>query len=172
MKTIILYHTTDGQTAKIVEFINQKLTNKATLINLREKPHFDIGSYDLIIIGASIRYGKHNHIVVDFIKQNLPILQKKQTVFFSVNLVARKANKNTPDTNIYVKKLLANCQWQPDLSWVFAGKINYPIYGFWDKQIIRFIMWMTKGPVNSDCVHEYTNWQSVEKLAEKINNWQ
>ena len=33
-------------------------------------------------------------------------LEKKQTAFFTVNVVARKKEKNKPDTNPYMKKFL------------------------------------------------------------------
>jgi len=52
--------------------------------------------FDNIIIGASIRYGKHNKKVYEFINENKEILEDKENAFFSVNIVARKPNKNTP----------------------------------------------------------------------------
>ena len=45
-----------------------------------------------IVIGASIRYGKHNAKVYEFIKKNKKNFKKK-ILFFSVNVVARKTIK-------------------------------------------------------------------------------
>lgn len=172
MSTVILFQSTDGQTARICEYINHQLLSKAEIINLSEQPNFDISNYQIIIVGASIRYGKHNKIAVDFLTANIENFKNKKTAFFSVNLVARKEGKNTPETNNYVKKLLQKLNWKPDLCGVFAGKLNYPIYGFFDRQIIRFIMWMTSGPTELTCVQEFTNWQSVDEFCSRISDWQ
>lgn len=62
----------------------------------------DLHSFDKIVIGASIRYGKHNKEVYSFIKKHQPVLEEKENAFFSVNIVARKPEKNRPDTNPYL----------------------------------------------------------------------
>ncbi|WP_332834531.1 flavodoxin domain-containing protein [Escherichia coli] len=36
------------------------------------------------------------------------------SAFYSVNLVARKPEKRTPQTNSYARKFLMNSQWRPD----------------------------------------------------------
>ena len=56
----------------------------------------DLHSYSKIVIGASIRYGKHSKEVYDFIKRNKQALDSKPNAFFSVNVVARKPAKNRP----------------------------------------------------------------------------
>jgi menaquinone-dependent protoporphyrinogen oxidase len=52
---------------------------------------------------------------------------------------------------------------------VFAGKIDYQRYAFFERQIIRLIMWLTHGPTNPhDCV-EFTNWASVDALGHRVS---
>ena len=87
---------------------------------------------------------------------------------FSVNVVARKPEKNTPETNPYLQKFLKQIPWQPRHMAVFAGKINYPIYTFWDRQAIRFIMWMTKGPTDLTTVVDFTDWNKVEEFGRLV----
>ena len=57
-----------------------------------------------------------------FIELNKNILNEKESVFFSVNVVARKSKKNTPDNNPYIKKFLRISKWKPKKIGVFAGK--------------------------------------------------
>jgi len=85
-----------------------------------------------------------------------------------VNVVARKPEKNTPESNPYLQKFLKQISWQPRYMAVFAGKINYPIYSFWDRQAIRFIMWMTKGPTDPTTVVDFTDWDKVEEFGRLI----
>ena len=105
-KTLILYSSVDGQTLKICNKILDVFEQYDQKIKLYSIDDFneDISRYDKIIIGASIRYGVHNKKVIDFINNNKEQLDAIKTVFFSVNLVARKPEKNTPSTNPYVIK--------------------------------------------------------------------
>jgi menaquinone-dependent protoporphyrinogen oxidase len=121
--------------------------------------------YDKIVIGASIRYGKHNKEVYQFIEKNKTLLDKKTNAFFSVNVVARKPEKNQPHTNPYLIKFLKQIEWKPENLAVFAGKLDYQKYGLFDREMIRFIMWMTKGPTDKNTVVEFTDWKEVEKFA-------
>lgn len=168
---LILYSTTDGHTLEICQYLQQVIENNGDRVSLKsvdEGSDLDMEAFDKLVIGASIRYGKHSKQVYDVIKKNQQILDSKPNAFFSVNVVARKSEKNTPETNPYLKKFLKQIDWQPQQLAVFAGKLNYPIYSYWDKQIIRFIMWMTKGPTDPETVVDYTDWKQVESFAQRV----
>jgi len=169
--SLIIYSSTDGQTKIICEKIKNFSKNSEfiKLISLEEAHDFNLQSYEDIIIGASIRYGKHNKNLYKFISSNKETLEKKRSAFFSVNVVARKPEKNTPKTNPYMKKFLKISNWKPDKLGVFAGKVNYPNYGFFDKYIIRLIMFITKGPTDTSKSFEFTDWSKVENFARELN---
>ena len=82
----------------------------------------------------------------------------------------RKPEKNQPKTNPYLKKFLKQISWQPKELAVFAGKIDYQRYSFRDRQIIRLIMWMTKGPTDPETVVEFTDWKQVETFGQLVSN--
>ena len=169
-RTLIIYSTTDGQTIKICDKLaKDSFKNKVKLCSIKEAIGVDLNSYNKIIIGASIRYGKHKPDVIEFVKSNINILNNVKTAFFSVNVVARKKEKNTPSTNPYVIKFIKQTNWKPTNIGVFAGKVDYPSYRFFDKYIIRFIMWLTKGPTDVSKSYEFTNWNEVKKFGKIIN---
>jgi menaquinone-dependent protoporphyrinogen oxidase len=168
-KKLILYSTTDGQTLKICERIKKMVSSEIDIVSLDNIKSIELDFYDLIILGASIRYGKHKLEVSNFVLNNKEFLESKKTAFFSVNAVARKDNKNTPESNPYILKFLKQTNWKPDYVEVFAGKINYPKYNLIDKYIIRFIMWITKGPTNIKNVYEFTDWAKVDNFASKLS---
>jgi len=169
--SLIIYSSTDGQTKIICEKIKNfsKNSESIKLISLEEASDFNLQSYEDIIIGASIRYGKHNKDLYKFISSNKETLEKKKSAFFSVNVVARKPEKNTPETNPYMKKFLKISNWKPDKLGVFAGRVNYPNYGFFDKYIIRLIMLITKGPTDTSKSFEFTDWSKVEDFARELS---
>ncbi len=170
--TLLIFSSVDGQTKKICFFIKEKSKNKNNIkiVNIDDIEKENIKEFQKIIIGASIRYGKHNKKMYSFVKKNKDLLEKKKTVFFSVNVVARKTNKNTPDTNPYVLKFLKKTKWLPDLMNVFAGKVDYPNYSFFNKFIIKSIMFITKGPTDTSFSYEFTDWQKVEEFSHQIDN--
>lgn len=170
-KSVIIYASVDGQTKKICDHINGVLLSKKQDVELVSIADFrdNLKDFDKIILASSIRYGKHNQDVINLINQNYELLNTKKSAFISVNLVARKEEKRQAHTNPYVVKFLDKIKWKPTIVEVFAGKINYKIYGFFDKLIIKLIMVITKGPTNSDAEIEYTNWDNVTAFAEKFS---
>ena len=84
MKNIlVLYSTTDGHTLTICKRIKNYLNqianiNLISLINCKKE---ELENYDIIIIGASIRYGKHNPKVKEFVINNIQLLKNKQNAF-------------------------------------------------------------------------------------------
>ena len=169
-KYLFLYSTTDGHTKRICEYIGNILKQqnheiKIEPISLELKK---LSEYDAIILGASIRYGKHQKSVFNFINKHKDLLETKKSAFFSVNVVARKNEKNSPNTNPYMKKFLKTSSWQPNKLGVFAGKVDYPSYKVFDKYIIRMIMWITKGPTDTSQSYEFTDWNVVENFAKTL----
>ena len=142
--------------------------HQVTLVPLVNCTAEDLKTFDTIVIGASIRYGKHNPKVIDFVNHNAAILDSKANAFFSVNVVARKPEKNTPETNPYLQKFLRQIVWKPKHLAVFAGKLNYPSYRFVDRMMIRFIMWMTRGPTDIRNIYEFTDWKQVEEFGRQV----
>ncbi|MGY4676757.1 menaquinone-dependent protoporphyrinogen IX dehydrogenase [Pasteurella sp. P03HT] len=163
MKTLILYSSCDGQTKKIAEFIALHLSGEVVIEALTEKSKID--SADNVIIGASIRYGHFNKVLNHFIKKHTTLLSQKKTAFFAVNLTARKAGKDTPETNVYVRKFFLRTDWQPNFKAVFAGALRYPQYHFFDRIMIKLIMSMTGGETDTTKEIEYTNWDKVKLFA-------
>lgn len=170
-RVVIVYSTTDGHTREICNRLRgviEQQAHQVTLVPIGEATHADLEPCDKIVIGASIRYGRHSPLVVDFIERNAQTLNRKASAFFSVSVVARKPGKNQPHTNPYVRKLLRRISWRPREVGVFAGKIDYPRYGLLDRLVIRFIMWITRGPTDPKAVVEFTDWRQVEAFGNVI----
>jgi len=167
-QNLIIYSSTDGQTIKICKRI-MSIIGYCKIVSIDEAKNENLSKYGKVVVGASIRYGKHKPELYDYISENCDHLIDTNASFFSVNVVARKPEKNTPLTNPYVQKFLSISKWHPSLIGVFAGKIDYPRYGVLDKFMIRLIMWITKGPTDTKNVYEFTNWDDVDSFAKKIS---
>ena len=167
---LILYSTVDGHTKAICEYLQKKLTTERiiTISSLEEIGNLRISNFDQVLIGASVRYGYHRKNLYKFINDNKQELDKKKTIFFSVNLTARKSDKNTSDTNPYIIKFLKKVDWEPNIKEVFAGRLDYPSLDCANKLAILFIMLITNGPKDISKTYELTDWERVDQLAESM----
>ena len=170
-KTIMIYATVDGHTQKICTRLKAALEEKDQTVDLVNIEDFDgnLSPFDRVIIGASIRYGVHDKKIIELINTRQSELESKRTAFFSVNPVALKPEKSTPETNPYVVKFFKKISWRPDMVETFAGMLEYPRYSFFDRTMIRLIMWMTKGPTDPSTVKEYTDWDKVEAFGRRLS---
>ncbi|MDT4290554.1 menaquinone-dependent protoporphyrinogen IX dehydrogenase [Methylomonas sp. MO1] len=172
-KILIIYSTRDGQTLKIcqrLQSVIEQQSHQVTLVPIQEVDRVALQSFDKIVMGASIHYGNHGPQVLAFINQNQTILDSKPNAFFSVNVVARKPEKQAPNTNPYLKKFLKRIPWKPKQLAAFAGKIDYPSYSSFDRSLIRLIMMMTRGPTDPTAVVEFTDWDQVDAFGLAISS--
>ena len=98
MKSAIIYSSTDGQTKKICEVIKEYLSNKEDhkLISIDNISNVNLENFDNIIIGASIRYGKHNPKILSFVKKNFQLLRTKKMLSFLLMLLRVRKVKILP----------------------------------------------------------------------------
>ncbi len=171
MRLLIAYSTTDGHTLAICERIAHIVRGEGHVVDLCEIEQISASTLeacDRVVIGASIRYGYHRPAVAAFIARHQATLEARPNAFFSVNAVGRKPHKRQADTNPYVRKFLRQISWKPQQVEVFGGRIDYPRYGFFDRNMIRLIMWMTGGPTDPRSVTDFTDWAQVEAFAHRL----
>lgn len=170
-QSLIVYLTRNGQTAKIAKFIQQQLQEKGQVVELRllnEVTEAELQSAEQIIIASAIRYGHFHKQLYAFIERNVALLNSKKSTFISINLTARKADKNTPETNAYTRKFLEKITWKPDHITVVAGALRYPKYNFFDRVMIQLIMRMTGGETDPSKEVEYTDWQRLAEFCQVL----
>lgn len=168
---LIVYSTTDGHTLAICRVLGQVIEghgHAVTLADIDDAQRLDLAAFDKIVLGASIRYGRHSRQVFDFVGRHQAVLDARPNAFFSVNIVARKPDKNRPETNPYLRQFLRQISWHPRQLAVFAGKLDYPRYRFIDRLMIRFIMLLTHGPTDPRTVVEFTDWSAVEAFGHTL----
>jgi len=166
---VLVHQGVYGHTRRICERLQVELASlghAANIVALDEAQ--DLARYGMIVIGASIRHGKHNPAVMEFIRKHQAVLEARPSAFFSVSLVARKPAKNTARTNPYVRAFLAGCPWRPQLVGVFGGELDYQRYGAFDRMAIRFIMRLTGGPTDPNTKVVFTDWDEVGRFAGQL----
>lgn len=169
----IFYASRDGQSRKIATHVAGRLAARgitATPVDLAtaQPSAADLARAPLVVAIMSIRYGKHLAEGLRFVETFKGLAAPPPLVLASVNLTARKPGKDTAEGNAYLRKLIARNGLKPALAAAFAGRLDYPRYGFFDRHIIRFIMLITGGPTDPRTVVEYTPWDRVDAFANDI----
>ncbi|WP_411993607.1 menaquinone-dependent protoporphyrinogen IX dehydrogenase [Agarivorans sp. DSG3-1] len=174
MKLLVLYSSCEGQTLKIAKHIVAKQADtieSADYFNIEEgKQTLQLEGYDKVLIGASIRYGKFRPQLFALLSEYQQQLAKLPVAFFGVCLTARKPEKSTPETSVYMKKLNQTAAWTPKLQAVFAGALLYSRYTWWQALLIQLIMKMTGGSTDKSQDIELTDWNKVDEFATEFAN--
>jgi menaquinone-dependent protoporphyrinogen oxidase len=171
---LILYGTTEGQTARISEYIAEVMRDRgheAQTLDIKELPSgFAPGDYNAVIVGASIHMGKHEEYVRDFVKENRESLERVPSAFFSVSMAAQEdTDEGRAQTREYVEKFTDETGWHPEMVGIFAGALRYTQYGFVKRYLMKRIS-RHKGSADTDTSrdYEYTDWNDVRHFAEEF----
>jgi menaquinone-dependent protoporphyrinogen oxidase len=159
----------DGHAERIAARVAAKLDD-AEVHDLAHTAELDerITGAPLVVVIAAVRYGKHLPAAERFLAGYERLDAPPPLALASVNLTARKPEKTTPATNPYLKKLTARHGLAPAHEAVFAGKLDYPRYRWFDRQMIRLIMALTGGPTDGSAVVDYTDWAAVDAFGETL----
>lgn len=172
-RILILYGTTEGQTARISEYIAEvarEQGHEADAADIRElSDGSPLEGYETVFVGASIHMGRHEGYVTDFVKKNRELLERVPSAFFSVNLTAgEKTEDARRKTTEYVEEFVEETGWRPRSIGIFAGALLYTQYGFVKRRVMKKIS-RDMGSKDTDTSrdYEYTDWEEVERFTER-----
>ena len=169
----LFYATRDGQARLVAERIAARLAETG----LGVTPHDLAAAFPvpaacaaaaLIVVVAAVRYGRHLPEAERFLAAYRVLPRLPPLVFVSVNLTARKPGKDTVEGNRYLRKTLTRHRLEPALAAAVAGRLDYPRYGWFDRQMIRLIMKLTGGPTDPQTRVEFTDWAAVDVIGARI----
>lgn len=169
MATIsICYGTTDGQTADVAEFIAdvvRDLGHTALVVDLKAPTVDALAGVDAVLVGASIHVNKHEPYVVDFVRQNLEILDPLPGAFFSVSL---SVHGDPAQGARYITEFCAETGWHPTGTLAVAGALRYPSYGLLKRQLMKQIARDKKLSTDTSVDAVYTDWAAVRSFTEQF----
>jgi menaquinone-dependent protoporphyrinogen oxidase len=168
--------TRDGQAARIARYIAGKFAAngqgvEVSVLPVPEPSATMLRESALIVCVAAVRYGRHLREADALLAHYAQLVRAEAgaamppLALASVNLTARKPNRQSAAESPYLRKTIARHGLAPALARAFAGKLDYPRYGWLDRQMIRLIMQLTGGPTDGSSVVEYTKWEDVDAFT-------
>jgi menaquinone-dependent protoporphyrinogen oxidase len=170
MSVLIPYGTSEGQTARIAEYVAGVIQDHgvdAQAVNIKGSDEDPApGGNEAVIVGASIHMGKHERCVRDFVRKHRDVLERLPSAFFSVSLAAYDDREEAQG---YIEKFVQETDWHPAMVGLFGGALLYTQYGFIKRRLMKKIA-RDKGTLDTDTSHDYvyTDWESVKHFAEEF----
>jgi menaquinone-dependent protoporphyrinogen oxidase len=167
-RIFIAYATTEGQTAKIADFIADVVRthgHEADTWEIKGSRGTIPGDCDGVIVGASVHMGKHDKHAVNFVQENRDALERLPSAFFSVSLAAHGDNE---EAAAYVERFEQETGWLPARLALFGGALRYTHYGLVKGHMMRRIARSKPGNLGTDTSRDYvyTEWDGVQRFAE------
>ena len=175
-RIITIFGTGEGQTAKVAENIDAKLSargHETTTVNVTEiDPGLDIDDFDAVLVGASIHMGRQQKAVRTFVEANRDALATKPNGFFQVSgSSGARTEEGAAEAARYVDEFIEATGWRPDRIGLFGGALRFSEYGFLMRALVKFVARADQSGTNPLADVEYTDWEEVEAFAEEFGTF-
>lgn len=170
-RLLIVYGTTDGQTAKIARFIADRAGQHGYTVDVRDghdiPGDFTLDGYDAVLLGASMHPDGLQTYIRDFAARHHAALAAIPSAFFVVGLTpAFPTPEQQTAFDAHLASFFDSANWHPTQVGRFAGALAYRRYGFIKRQMMRAIAKQIGAPTDTSRDYEYTDWGAVTRFAE------
>jgi menaquinone-dependent protoporphyrinogen oxidase len=170
-RLLIVYGTTEGQTAKIAAHVADVARELGHQAAVRHAPDVDDADLDCdaVIVGGSLHEGRYQRAVRDFVAHHKALLSSRPSAFFSVSLAAasRDADERAQPLRI-AKEFAAAAGWAPAQIGSFAGALKYTQYSWLKRALMKYIAAKEGGDTDTSHDFEYTSWDDVARFTREF----
>ena len=170
-RILVIYGTTEGQTAKVARYLGDTLRAAGAsgdVVDARtETPSPD--DYDAVIVAASVHARGYQQAVRRWVHDHANVLNEKPTAFVSVCLaVLQREPKVERDLAAIVDRFLTSTGWRPAITKHVAGALAYSRYNWLKRWAMVRIVRKAGGDTDTSRDYEYTDWADVRVFAEEF----
>jgi len=175
MKIMIVYGTTEGHTATLVEEMRAAIAGRGHEVQIERAGERAAGiplDVDGVIVGASVHKGKYQPEITDFVVTNRDQLSALPSAFFQVCLTAADSSPEAvQQTQALVDAFIESTGWQPAAVETFAGKLAWSQYDLFTRLLMKLILRAQHRPAeerDASHDHDYTDYDAVRRFAESF----
>jgi len=193
-KILVAYGTKSGSTGEVAEAIGKAVRAGGAMVDVYPaKDVTEVSSYDAVIVGSPILYGKWHSEAARFMERHQEVLSRIPVAFFITCLELTKTlEEKKRDMSIYVDPSLGRPPWtegkltffekghllsafldpmlkkvpkvKPFSVGVFRGKLDYSKLDFISLLIMKLIRLTYKRAPEGD----FRNWEAIESWAASL----
>jgi len=149
------------------------------VFNVRDRaPDLSSGSYDGLILAASVYRGRHEREMVRFVRKNFGALMSRPSAFLSVSMsqAGVELSGATPEqravhaSNVQqmLERFYKETDWRPKYVRAVAGAVLYTKYNFLVRFMMKRISKQAGGSTDTSQDHEYTDWAALDRFSEEF----
>jgi menaquinone-dependent protoporphyrinogen oxidase len=171
-RILVLYGTTEGQTAKIANAIGRSLRAQGDSVEVvAAGPGApDSAGFAGVLVAASVHGGRYQKPVERWVRTHAAQLAGVPTAFVSVSLgVLQQEAKVQQEVAAIVRRFLLAAGWTPAMTRSVAGALVYTKYNWIKRRVMRRIAKAAGGDTDTSKDYEYTDWRQVDELAREFS---
>jgi menaquinone-dependent protoporphyrinogen oxidase len=167
---LIVYGTTDGQTAKIAQVLAENLRALRCCVDLVDAAgtmrRLSPEGYDGVIVAASVHIGDYQRPVARWVRTHAAMLNGMPTAFLSVCLAVLEQNAKTRrELASIIERFFVRTGWRASIAKPIAGAVLYTRYGWLKRVMMKRIIGKAGGSTDTTRDHEYTDWNDLRAFA-------
>ncbi len=161
---LVLYGSTNGQTAKIARFIGETLVSHGLEVDVVDAAQAspNPGRYGAVIVAASVHAGGYQRAVAHWVRREAATLGARPTAFISVCLgILQHEPAVQRELASILDKFLAATGWRPSVTRMVAGALPYTRYNWVTRWTMKRIVRKAGGDTDTSRDYEYTDWDDL-----------
>lgn len=170
-RILVVYGTTEGQTAKVARAFAARLSADGTEADVEDLTLGDPSpdSYDGIVVAASLHAGKYQKAVTAWLGKHASHFGNRPTAFLSVCLACiSKDLKARDEARTIPQRYVESLAWQPTMIKAVAGALLYTKYNFFVRWFMKRISASAGGDTDTSRDYEYTDWPDLRAFADRF----
>jgi menaquinone-dependent protoporphyrinogen oxidase len=172
-RIVVVFGTTDGQTARIARHVADVLRSEQHSVDLYDTrapvPADPFRGADAAVVAGSLRMGKFQRALVGFVRNHRTSLARIPTAFLAASLsAARDSEPARREVRKTIDRFVDETGFEPDIVLPVAGALLYSRYGFFTRLVMRLISKMAGGDTDTSRDYEYTDWNAVSDFARRF----
>jgi len=172
MKILCVYSTTEGQTAKIMDFVASRLRlagDEVTLLEAGAAGAVDVTGFDSALLAASVHVGMYQKPLVEFARLHADWLKRVPSAFLSVSLAAAGSDKEElKSLETIAEGFRAHTGWTNAEIHHVAGAFRFKGYDFFKGWLMRVIAWEKGVKVTPGQDLELTDWSGLGATVDAL----
>jgi menaquinone-dependent protoporphyrinogen oxidase len=164
MEILIVYETVEGQTRRIVEFVEERIRSAGHVVRLFDTQD-KLGSVsfdgiDKVILAAPVHERRHPEGFEIFVSTSREALKACQTLLISVSLKAAFP-EGQEEAQDYLTEMKMRTDFEPDGELLTAGAVRTSSYGYFESQVVQNVVLGDRQVDLIDGVREFTDWDAL-----------
>jgi len=168
MQYLIIFETGEGQTRKIVTFVERQIMSaghKVRIYNSEGRPAgLSFDDIDKVVLAAPVHERRHPKDFEGVVSAHLEELKARPTLLLSISLKAA-FSEGLEEAQDYLIEMKMRTGFNPDHEALIAGAVRTQAYGYFESQVVQYVLLEGRDVNIIDGIREFTDWDQLVAIS-------